>query len=111
MCYGLISQIPDRILRWIGGPEQQSQATQMAGKIKGDTQGAASKGADAAGQSTRAPQVSAVSNDVQIGGAKKTGGKGATGEAGNNGGQGGGGGGGGGGGANVDGGKGPGERK
>ena len=63
----------------------------MAGKIKGDTQGAASKGADAAGQSTRAPQVSAVSNDVQIGGAKKTGGKGATGEAGNNGGQGGGG--------------------
>ena len=71
MCYGLISQIPDRILRWIGGPEQQSQATQMAGKIKQDTSGAASKGAEGAGQTQRAPALKNASSNIQVAGAKK----------------------------------------
>ena len=71
MCYGLISGIPDRILRWIGGPEQQSQATQMAGKIKQDTQGAAQQGAQGAGQTTRAPQVQPASSGVSVAGAGK----------------------------------------
>ena len=70
MCYGLISQIPDRILRWIGGPESQSQATQMAGKIKQDTQGAAQQGSKGAGDSTRAPQVSSVSPGINVAGAQ-----------------------------------------
>ncbi|MEC8882534.1 MAG: DotA/TraY family protein [Pseudomonadota bacterium] len=71
MCYGLISQIPDRILRWIGGPEQQSQATQMAGKVKQDTSGAASKGAEGAGQTQRAPQLKNAASNIQVAGAKK----------------------------------------
>ncbi|MAV28387.1 MAG: hypothetical protein CMF43_01105 [Legionellales bacterium] len=71
MCYGLISGIPDRLLRWIGGPEQQSQATQMAGKIKQDTQGAAQQGAQGAGQTTRAPQVQPASSGVSVAGAGK----------------------------------------
>ena len=54
MCYGLISQ---------------SQATQMAGKIKQDTQGAAQQGSKGAGDATRAPQVQAVSPGINVAGA------------------------------------------
>lgn len=71
MCYGLISQIPDRILRWIGGPEQQNQAAQMAGKIKQDVSGAASKGSEGAGAATRAPQVEGPETNVSVAGAKR----------------------------------------
>ena len=69
MCYGLISGIPDRILRWIGGPETQSQATQMAGKIKDETKGAAQQGAQGAGQTVRAPQVQPASTGISVAGA------------------------------------------
>ena len=71
MCYGLISGIPDRILRWIGGPETQSQATQMAGKIKDETKGAAQQGAQGAGQTVRAPQVQPASTGISVAGATR----------------------------------------
>jgi len=69
MCYGLISQIPDRILRWIGGPQEQSQATQMAKEVKGQVQGAAQSASSGAGQATKAPQVDAVKPGINVGGA------------------------------------------
>ncbi|MEC8460975.1 MAG: DotA/TraY family protein [Pseudomonadota bacterium] len=55
MCFSVIYQIPDRILRWIGGQEEQTgrQAAQSADAIKQDTQGVAQQGGDAMAQATR----------------------------------------------------------
>lgn len=37
-CFGAIHQVPDMVLRWIGGPVQQSDAAQRAQAIKGAVQ-------------------------------------------------------------------------
>lgn len=56
--YSLIYQVPDKILRWIGGPQDTSSIAQMVNQVKGQTQQLGSKGGEA-GSSTagRAPSV------------------------------------------------------
>lgn len=34
-CFSLIYQLPEKIMRWIGGPQEQSQAAQRLGEVKG----------------------------------------------------------------------------
>lgn len=54
--YSLIYQVPDKILRWIGGPQDTSSTAQMVNQVKGQVQQLGSKGGEA-GSSTagRAP--------------------------------------------------------
>jgi conjugal transfer/type IV secretion protein DotA/TraY len=42
-CFSLVYHIPDKIMRWIGGPQDQSRVEQMMGQVKQESQGAASK--------------------------------------------------------------------
>jgi hypothetical protein len=60
-CFSLVYHIPDKIMRWIGGPQDQSKVEQMMGKAQGEAQqmggklgeaagGAASSGANSASQ-------------------------------------------------------------
>lgn len=49
--YSLIYQVPDKILRWIGGPQDTSSAAQMANQVKGQVQQIGGKAGDA-GSST-----------------------------------------------------------
>ena len=61
MSYSLIYQIPDRLLRWIGGQDDGvgRQASQSVSAIKSDTQGAADSGGRAMGEaSSSRPEVS-----------------------------------------------------
>lgn len=72
MSFSLIYQIPDRILRWIGGPEQQSDAGTMAKSVGSQTKQMAQEGAGAAGQTQKAPQTgSGGAAGVSVGGAKQ----------------------------------------
>ena len=58
-CFSMIYVVPDKILRWIGGPQEQSNIGQMMGQIKGGvSQAAGSAGESAKGKSSGAPQVS-----------------------------------------------------
>lgn len=62
--FSLIYVIPERILRWIGGPQDQTGIGQLAEKAKGETQQAAGQ-AQAANVS--GPQASAVDGRVSSG--------------------------------------------
>lgn len=42
-CFSLVYQLPDTIMRWIGGPTQQSTAAQQAQAVRGATMGAANQ--------------------------------------------------------------------
>jgi hypothetical protein len=60
--FSLIYQIPDRILRWIGGPQEGAgSAGQMMQQVKGKMSDTASQTGSAAGSSVKAPQMSAGS--------------------------------------------------
>ena len=50
--YSLIYQVPDKILRWIGGPQDTSSAAQMANQVKGQVQQVGGKAGDAGSQVT-----------------------------------------------------------
>ena len=72
MSYGLIVQIPDRILRWIGGPQDQTaQMVQGAvSQIKGQTGQMAQAGASGAGQaSSRGVDTGGPQSKIAVGGA------------------------------------------
>ena len=65
-CFGMIFQVPDKILRWIGGPQEQSNVSQMMQSVKGGVQsGAQGGGSAASGQASRGAQVSAGSTGFQ----------------------------------------------
>lgn len=55
--FSLIYVIPEKILRWIGGPQEQSGIGQLAEQVKGETQQAAGQAAQGAGQSTASPNI------------------------------------------------------
>lgn len=58
--YSLIYVIPERILRWVGGPQDQSGVGQLAEQAKGETQqaaGQAASGAQVSGPSVGAPDA------------------------------------------------------
>jgi hypothetical protein len=57
--YSLIYQIPDRILRWIGGPADSpgAGAAQAAREVKQQTQSAGSQAGQGAGGAMRAPNI------------------------------------------------------
>ena len=57
-CFSMIFQVPDKILRWIGGPQEQSSAAQAMQSVKSGVQQSGSQGASGASQSAgSAPQV------------------------------------------------------
>ena len=62
--FSLIYVIPERILRWIGGPQDQTGIGQLAEKAKGETQQAAGQVQAA---SVSGPQVAAVDGKVGSG--------------------------------------------
>ena len=65
-CFGMIFQVPDKIMRWIGGPQEQSNVSQMMQSVKGGVQsGAQGGGSAASGQASRGAQVSAGSTGFQ----------------------------------------------
>jgi defect in organelle trafficking protein DotA len=65
-CFGMIFQVPDKILRWIGGAPEQSNVSQMMQGVKGGVQsGAQGGGSAASGQASRGSQVSAGSSNFQ----------------------------------------------
>ena len=55
--YSLIYQIPERILKWVGGPQDQTGIGQLAEQVKGETQQAAGQAAQGAGQSLQGPSI------------------------------------------------------
>ena len=74
--YSLIYQIPDRILRWIGGPADSpgAGAAQAAREVKQQTQSAGSQAGQGAGSAMRAPNLpSADSNTGAISDPQKKG--------------------------------------
>ncbi|MEC8063856.1 MAG: DotA/TraY family protein [Pseudomonadota bacterium] len=76
MSYGLIVQIPDRILRWIGGPQDQTaQMVQGAvSQIKGQTGQMAQAGAAGAGQaSSKGVDTGGPQSKLAVGGASDDG--------------------------------------
>lgn len=50
LAYGTIHQVPDRIMRWIGGPQEQSQDTQMLEQVRQGSEQRLGEGAQGAGQ-------------------------------------------------------------
>ena len=55
-CYSLIYVLPDYVLRWIGGPQQQSHVPEMARQMQGAiTSGAQSMGQGLSGMSPHWP--------------------------------------------------------
>lgn len=64
--YSLIYQVPDRILRWIGGPPDQSMAGQLAEQAKGESQQAAGQVGSGLGSSTKGPELGAKEGSVSI---------------------------------------------
>ena len=50
-CFSMIFQVPDKLLRWIGGPQEQSSAAQAMNQIKGGVSSSASQGAQGASSS------------------------------------------------------------
>jgi hypothetical protein len=57
--YALIYQVPDRILRWVGGPQDQSMVGQLAEQAKGESQQAAGQVGSGAGAATKGPDIQA----------------------------------------------------
>jgi|GEM_PF-2723201 len=49
-CFSMIHQIPDQVLRWIGGPVGQDRTQGVANKIQSGVQGAAKQAGDTAGK-------------------------------------------------------------
>ena len=66
--YSLIYQIPDRILRWIGGPADApgAGAAQAAREVKQQTQSAGQQAGQGAGQAMKAPSINVDSSAGQI---------------------------------------------
>ena len=62
--YSLIYQVPDKILRWIGGPQDTSSAAQMANQVKGQVQQIGGKVGDA-GSSTAGQSPGVQGQTVQ----------------------------------------------
>ena len=62
--YSLIYQIPDRILRWIGGPADApgAGAAQAAREVKSQTQSAGQQAGQGAGQAMSAPNIQSDSS-------------------------------------------------
>lgn len=52
-CFSLIYAVPDKILRWIGGPSESTDVSQELGATKGGTQAAAKHVGGAAGGMAR----------------------------------------------------------
>ena len=70
-CFSMIFQVPDKILRWIGGPQEQSNVSQMMQSVKGGVQsGAQGAGSAASGQASKGAQVSPGSSSFQPPGKK-----------------------------------------
>jgi defect-in-organelle-trafficking protein DotA len=75
-CFSMIFQVPDKILRWIGGPQEQSNVSQMMQSVKGGVQsGAQGSGSAASGQASKGAQVSPGSSSFQPPSEKKGGGE------------------------------------
>jgi len=66
--YSLIYQIPDRILRWIGGPADApgAGAAQAAREIKQQTQSSGQQAGQGAGQAMKAPNIQVDSGAGQV---------------------------------------------
>ena len=64
--YSLIYAIPERILRWIGGPQEQSGIGQLSEQVKGETQQAAGQAAQGAGQVTGGANLEAQASSPTI---------------------------------------------
>lgn len=82
--YSLIYQVPDKILRWIGGPQDSSSTAQMANQVKGQIQQVGGKAGDAgSGVASRTPGMGGITaSGSKYGGKKKEEGPGqAKGEA------------------------------
>lgn len=81
--FSLVYVIPERILRWVGGPQDQTGIGQLADQTKGEVQQASGQAAQGAGQSTAAPSLQPTTPNIQSpkGGASAEGndGKGGTG--------------------------------
>ena len=60
--YSLIYQVPDRILRWIGGPQDSSGISQLAEQVKSETQQAAGQAGSSASSATRSPNLDTSSS-------------------------------------------------
>lgn len=62
-CYGLIIQIPDKIMRWVGGPadNQAQQIQQILGQVGGQTGQAAQAGAQGVGSAAGTASSAQVS--------------------------------------------------
>lgn len=64
--YSLIYVIPERILKWIGGPAEQSGVGQLAQQVKQETSQAAGQAGSGAGASTKAPSVAPSMANVEM---------------------------------------------
>jgi len=97
LCFSMIFQVPDKVLRWIGGPVEQSAGAQALAQIKGGVGqsasgaagGASSKAGSAPSVSGNAPQAQTKHDNNSAGGGEASAGEGGGGEGG--GGEGGGG--------------------
>ncbi len=71
MCYGLIYQIPDKILRWIGGPQDNTgqMVASAVSQIKGQTSQMAQAGASGAGQASSKTADTSGKSSMKVGGA------------------------------------------
>ena len=71
MCYGLIYQIPDKILRWIGGPQDNTgqMVASAVSQIKGQTSQMAQAGASGAGQASSKTADTSAKSSMKVGGA------------------------------------------
>lgn len=59
--YSLVYQVPDKILRWIGGPQDSSSAGQMMQQVRGQVQQLGSKAGEAgSGAAGRGPEIGAT---------------------------------------------------
>lgn len=69
-CLSLIYQIPDRIMRWIGGPQDQSQVAKMMQEVKEGVSQASDTAAGGASQTTQkgAPAVQPTAINLGDGG-------------------------------------------
>ena len=76
--YSLIYVIPEKILRWIGGPQDQTGIGQLADQAKGESQQAAQQAGSGAAASTTAPQMQAPETKFEAAGGGEGGGGGGS---------------------------------
>ena len=82
LCFSMIFQIPDKLLRWIGGPVEQSAGAQAMAQIKGGVSqsasgaagGASSKASSAPSVQGQAPSASTSFKGSSSGGGESSGG-------------------------------------